>query len=497
MIVKGNYINGQWAEASSSKRKPVINPATGQVITTIVDSTRDDVRKAVAAAKKSFYENREWRDMCPEERADIMFKIAGKISEISDELAKLDSMNNGKPLREAECDVSDAVQCFRYYAGLITKPSGEVYNVNKGFGDMHSYTVREPIGVCAQITPWNYPLLMAAWKMAPALAAGNSIVFKPSSVTPLSSVKLFEIFDELKLPAGCVNLVLGSGSIAGQELAENADVDMISFTGSTPVGQTIASAAVANLKRTGLELGGKSPNVIFEDADFEAAVEWAMVGIFFNQGEVCSAGSRIIIQKSIKDKFVERLAERANKLTIGDPLTNPDMGPLVSEEHMNTVLHYIESGKREGATCICGGERYMEGACVDGFYVKPTIFDDCTSEMQIVREEIFGPVVTIQTFETEAEAIALANDTPFGLAGAVFTADGARALRVIKEIRAGITWINCYNPTFNEAPWGGYKMSGVGRELGVHGFEEYQEIKQININLSRGMLGWYEEKKEA
>jgi betaine-aldehyde dehydrogenase len=496
MKVKGNYINGQWVAASSGKEKHVINPANGQTIASIYESTAEDVRQAVAAAKRSFYETREWRNMCPQERADMMFRISEEIAERKQEIAALDSINNGKPLREAECDVEDAVQCFRYYAGLITKPNGSVYNVNKGFGEMHTYTVNEPIGVCAQITPWNYPFLMAAWKLAPALAAGNSIVFKPSSVTPLSSVILFEIFDKMELPAGTVNLVLGSGSVAGQELAENMDIDMISFTGSTAVGQTIAQAATGNLKRTGLELGGKSPNIIFSDADFEGAVEWAMIGIFFNQGEVCSSGSRIIIEKSLKDKFVKRLAERSNALTIGDPLSNPDMGPLVSEEHMNTVLKYIELGKKEGAICICGGERYTEGECGKGYFVRPTIFDNCTQDMRIVKEEIFGPVVTIQTFETEEEAIALANDTPYGLAGAVFTADGSRALRVIKEIRAGITWINCYNPTFNEAPWGGYKMSGIGRELGVHGFEEYQEIKQININLTPGRLGWYEENRK-
>jgi NAD-dependent aldehyde dehydrogenases len=267
---------------------------------------------------------------------------------------------------------------------------------------------------------------------------------------------------------------------------------MVTFTGSTEVGQGIARAAVGNLKKVGLELGGKSPNIIFADADFEGAVEWAMVGIFFNQGEVCSAGSRIIIEESIKDKFVARLAEKANAMTIGNPVNNPDMGPLVSKEHMETVLKYIDIGKKEGATLVCGGERYTEGDCADGYYVRPTIFDNCTSEMTIVKEEIFGPVVTIQTFKTEEEAVALANDTIYGLAGAVFTSDGTRALKVIKEIRAGITWINCYNPTFNEAPWGGYKMSGYGRELGIHGLEEYQEIKQININLTPGPIGWYE-----
>ena len=251
-------------------------------------------------------------------------------------------------------------------------------------------------------------------------------------------------------------------------------------------------AAAVNVKKLGLELGGKSPNIIFADADLEGAVEWAMIGIFLNQGEICSAGSRIIIEETMKERFVKRLAERAEAMTLGDPLENPDMGPLVSESHMNRVLDYIKKGVAEGATLVCGGERYTKGACAKAFYVRPTIFDGCTDDMTIVKEEIFGPVVTVQTFRTEEEAVRMANNTPYGLAGGVFTADGARALRVIREVRAGITWINCYNPCFNEAPWGGYKMSGIGRELGVHGLEEYQEIKQININLNPGIVGWYE-----
>lgn len=267
---------------------------------------------------------------------------------------------------------------------------------------------------------------------------------------------------------------------------------MVTFTGSTAVGQSIMRAAAGNVKKIGLELGGKSPNVIFADTDLEAAVEWAMIGIFFNQGEVCCAGSRIIIEKSIKDAFVNRLAERAEKMTLGNPLSNPDMGPLVSKKHMQDVLDYIEIGKKEGAKLVCGGYRYMEGECAAGYFVRPTIFDECHRDMCIVKEEIFGPVVTVQTFETEEEAIDLANDTVYGLAGAVFTNDVTRAMRVIKEIRAGITWINCYNPAFSEAPWGGYKMSGIGRELGTHGLEEYQEVKQININLTSGVPGWYE-----
>ena len=356
---------------------------------------------------------------------------------------------------------------------------------------MHSYETREPVGVCAQITPWNYPFLMSVWKLAPALAAGNSIVFKPSPKAPLSTIRLFEIFEEAGLPKGCVNLVQGDAEV-GSEMGENKDVDMITFTGSTRVGQSLMRAAATNVKKIGLELGGKSPNVIFADADLDGAVEWAMIGIFFNQGEVCSAGSRIIIEESIHDEFVKRLKKKAEAMTIGNPVNNPDIGPVITEKDMEKILSYIKSGVEEGATLVTGGERYMEGECAKGYFIRPTIFDNCTPDMKIVREEIFGPVVTIQTFKTEKEAVDMANDTIYGLAGAVFTSDITRAHRVISEIRAGITWINCYNPTFNEAPWGGYKMSGIGRELGVHGMEEYQEVKQININLTPGIVGWYE-----
>ncbi len=492
MEPKKIFIDGKWVLGSAEKPIASINPATGEVMEYISQCTLADVEVAIAAAKKSFYVTRDWRDMDSQTRANVLLKIADKMEENLADFAKLESLDNGKPLREAEGDVSDAVHTFRYYAGLIKAPCGGVYDVNDGFGKMHSYTIHEPVGVCAQITPWNYPLLMACWKLAPALAAGNSIIFKPSSDTVLSVIKLFEIFEEVGLPAGCVNLVIGPGSSVGDLLSGSPDVDMVTFTGSTEVGKSIMVNAASNVKKVGLELGGKSPNVIFADCDFEAAVEWAMVGIFFNQGEVCSAGSRIIIEESIKDKFVARLAERANAMTIANPLDNPDMGPLVTEKHMNTVLSYIEKGKAEGATLVCGGFRYTEGECAKGYYVRPTIFDNCTSDMTIVKEEIFGPVVTVQTFKTQEEAIALANDTPYGLAGAVFTKDITVAMTVIKEIRAGITWINCYNPTFNEAPWGGYKMSGIGRELGIHGLEEYQEVKQINLNLSQGPIGWYE-----
>lgn len=488
---KQNYIDGQWVRGSDEKRRDIINPATGQVIDTVGQCSREDTMRAIKAAKKAFYQVGTWRRMDAAMRSEMLLSIADGIEKRSAEIAEMESINQGKPLREAEGDVADAAGCFRYYAGLIRAPHGGIQDVNGTFGPMHSMTVQEPVGVCGLITPWNYPILMAVWKLAPALAAGNTVVFKPASVTPLTSILLFEIMEDVGLPKGTANLVLGGGSTVGQEIAENKDVDMVAFTGSTSVGKDIARAATVNVKKVGLELGGKSPNIIFADADMEGAVEWAMIGIFFNAGQICSAGSRILVEESIKNVFLEKFQQRAEAVTIGNPLDNPDMGPLVSKEHMDKVLEYIRIGKKEGAKCICGGERYTEGYCEGGYFVKPTIFDNCTPDMRIFREEIFGPVVTVTTFKTEQDAVDLANDTDYGLAGMVFSTDGARALRVVKELRAGITWINCNNPCFTEAPWGGYKMSGMGRELGIYGLEEYRETKQITINLNPGPVGWY------
>ena len=492
MELKKLYIDGEWVEGSEGKTFLSVNPYNQETLAEVCEASVEDARKAIAAAKKSFYVTRDWRDMDAQARGNILLKVADLLEEEKAEIAKIETMDMGKPYRESEADVDDAIHCFRYYAGLIRAPHGGCYDVNSGFGQMHSYTVHEPVGVCAEITPWNYPLLMAAWKLAPSLAAGNSVVFKPSTLCVLSCIRLFELFEKAGIPKGAANLVMGPGGVIGDELASNKDVDMVTFTGSTVVGQSIMRQAASNVKKVGLELGGKSPNVIFADTDIDGAVEWAMLGIFLNQGEICSAGSRILVEESIHDEFVDKLVKKANAMTIGDPLLNPDMGAIVSESQMNKVLDYIQKGKEEGAVAVCGGERYTEGECAKGFFVRPTVFDHCTDDMTIVKEEIFGPVVTVQTFKTEQEAIDMANNTAYGLAGAVFTSDVTRAMRVIKEIRAGITWINCYNPTFTEAPWGGYKMSGIGRELGVHGLEEYQEIKQININLQPGIVGWYE-----
>lgn len=482
------YINGEWRDASTNKKRDIVNPATGEVYAQAAQGTVEDVEEAIQVARGTF-ESGVWSEMAPVERATYLFKIANKIDEYSEELTKLETMDNGKPLREAGFDMGDAAACFRYYAGLITKPDGQTYTVAD---PVQAMVVREPVGVCGLIVPWNYPMLMSVWKIAPALAAGNTIVYKPAEVTPLTPTKLFEIFEEVELPKGVANLVLGQGAVIGNVIAESDDVDLVSFTGGTKTGKHIMKAAAGNMKKLSLELGGKSPNIIFADADFEIAVDYALFGIFCGAGQVCSSGSRILVEESIYDKFVERYVERAQQIKVGpgnDP--NTEMGPLVSEEHMESVLNYIELGKEEGARLVCGGKRIRTNGLANGYFVEPTVFVDVKPTMKIVREEIFGPVVVIQKFKDEQEAIALANDTEYGLAGAVFSNDGAKALRVIKKVRAGITWVNMYHNTYNEAPWGGYKQSGVGRALGTYGLDVYQEIKQININLQVEPTGWF------
>nr|WP_235888259.1 aldehyde dehydrogenase family protein [Neobacillus paridis] len=483
------YIDGEWKDAENQETRPVINPATGEVIAHAPEGTVADARAAIYAARKAF-EAGVWSGLSAQERASYLLKIADKIDEYADELTELETMDNGKPLREAGFDVADAAACFRYYAGLIKAPDGYTYHVAD---PMQAMVVREPVGVCGLIVPWNYPLLMSVWKLAPALAAGNTVVYKPSEVTPVTPMKLFEIFEEVGLPKGAANMVMGAGPVVGHEIASHPEVDMVSFTGGTKTGKHIMRTAADTMKKVSLELGGKSPNIIFADADFEVAVDYALFGIFSGAGQVCSAGSRILVEESIYDKFVARFVERAKKIKVGpgnDPAT--EMGPLVSAQHLEKVLHYIELGKQEGATVACGGNRIVKSGLEKGYFVEPTVFVDVKQDMRIVQEEIFGPVCVIQKFKDEAEAIKLANGTVYGLAGGVFSNDGAKALRVIKSLRAGITWINSYHPTYNEAPWGGYKQSGIGRSLGTFGLEEFQEIKQININLQVEPVGWFE-----
>ncbi|MFD6440895.1 aldehyde dehydrogenase family protein, partial [Peribacillus sp. NPDC060186] len=444
----------------------------------------------VEAAKYAFYEGGWWGTPAVE-RARLLFKIADKLEEKAEELAAWETLDNGKPLREARFDIDDAAACFRYYAGLATKPTGQTYEVPDG---QQAMVIREPIGVCGQIIPWNFPLLMSAWKLAPALAAGNSVVFKPSEVTPVTAVKLFEILEEVGVPKGVANLVLGAGPVVGQAIAEHEEIDKVAFTGGTATGRKIMEASLGNLKKVTLELGGKSPNIVFADSDFETAVDYALFGIFCNQGQVCSAGSRLLLEESIYDQFIASLTAKAKQIKVGSGSDEKSqMGPVVSEAHMNKILSYIEIGKEEGAKLIVGGNRIKGEGLENGYFVEPTIFVDTTPEMRIVQEEIFGPVLVVQKFKDEAEALRLANDTKYGLAGAVFTNDIAKAYRVIKKVRAGITWINSYHPTYNEAPWGGFKQSGNGRELGTFGYEAYTEVKQINNNLDIQPTGWFDE----
>ncbi|MGE7665179.1 aldehyde dehydrogenase family protein [Ureibacillus composti] len=484
MVVQKMYINNQWVLSRSGETREIINPANEEVIAVVTEGNVEDAQAAIQAAHDAFYRD-GWGETHARFRADLLFKLADRLEGEIEEFAQIETLNNGKPLRESSYDIEDAVNQLRYYAGLTTKPSGQVYDVPD---DIQAFVVREPVGVAGLIVPWNYPLVMAVQKIAPALAAGCSIVIKPAEQTPLSLIKLFELIDEVGFPPGVVNLVLGAGATVGAELASNPQVDKIAFTGGTVTGKKIMKSAADTLKNISLELGGKSPNIVFEDADFETAVDYALYAIFANQGQVCSAGSRLILQESLYDRFIPELVKRAQAIRVGDG-TDPDteMGPLISKPHMEKVLAYIEKGKEEGAELLCGGDKLYD----KGYFVAPTIFANTKPDMAIVREEIFGPVLVVQTFKDEAEAIQLANDSDYGLAGAVFTNDGAKAQRVIRKLRAGITWINAYHPTFNEAPWGGYKQSGIGRELGTFGLEAFQEVKQVNINLNVQPTGWF------
>jgi betaine-aldehyde dehydrogenase len=484
-----NHIDGQWVPAQDGAARDVLNPADNQVIARAAESGTADAEAAITAAREAF-DNGPWGRSTGPERATLLFALADLIDRNAEEFARLDTENNGKPLREARYDAADAAGCFRYYAGLANKPAGQTYSV--GDPNMVCMTVREPIGVCAQVIPWNYPLLMAVWKLAPALAAGNTCILKPSELTPVSAVRLFELIVQAGFPAGAANLVLGAGDPAGATLAASDRVDKIAFTGGGVTGRKIMTAAAGNLKKVTLELGGKSPNIIFADADFEAALEYAMFGIFAGQGEVCSAGSRLLLERSLAGEFLPRLAAACGRIVVGNGADeDTEMGPLISRAHMEKVLAYIQSGLDEGAKLLCGGRRLTEGALAAGNFVQPTVFTDVPSDARIMREEIFGPVLVVDLFDTEDEAVRKANDTVYGLAGAVFTSDGARAQRVIRRLRAGITWINSYHPTFNEAPWGGYKQSGTGRELGTYGYEAYTEVKQININMAPGRVNWF------
>ncbi len=481
------WIDGKFEDGASERQ--LLNPANGKPLCKVAEAGPSQVEKAIKAARKAF-DHGPWPRMTALERAQFLYKLADKIDENAQELAEIETLNMGKPLRETQYDMADAANCFRYYAGLITKPLGQTVEVP---APSVTSIVREPIGVCGQIIPWNYPLLMAAWKLAPALAAGNTCILKPSEYTPLTVIRLAEILSELGLPEGVVNIVLGDGPKVGQPVAESTLVDKIAFTGSVKTGKAVAAAALTNLKKVTLELGGKSPMVVFDDFCLDTAVDYALFAIYCNAGQVCSAGSRMIVHQSIHSQFIEKMIERSKKIKVG-PGFEPDteMGPLVSEQQLKRVLEYIKIGINEGAKLEVGGDQPKGDSLSGGYYVNPTIFSNVKPEMRIVQEEIFGPVVVIQKFDSESEAVELANGTQFGLAGAVFTSDISRAHRVVKAIRAGITWVNGYHNTYNECPWGGYKQSGWGRELGTYGLDAYTEVKQININLDPQPINWFQ-----
>ncbi len=479
------YINGKFVNARRGGFFPVYDPSTEEVIAEVPDADAQDVDDAVAAARAAF-DSGPWSQSTPQDRGRVLFRIAEKLRAETALLAELETRNSGKPIVEAEYDIADTATCFEYYGGLATKVTG---HVNPVPANALSLSLREPIGVAAQIIPWNYPLMMAAWKLAPALAAGCTCILKPAEQTPLSVLEMARWLEELGVPPGVVNIVTGFGETAGAPLVTHAGVNKIAFTGSAQVGKMIVKAAADTVKRVTLELGGKSPNIFFADADFEAAIDGALFGVFINQGEVCSAGSRILVERKIYSKFVDAMTAKAGKIKLGPPLERETkMGPLVSKEQYERVTSYIEIGRKEAKMSV-GGAR--PAAFTKGYYVQPTIFYDVDNSARIAREEIFGPVAAVIPFDSEADALRIANDTPYGLAAAVWTRDIYKAFRVVKSLRAGIIWVNHMQPTYVEAPWGGYKQSGFGRELGTWGIEEYLETKQVYVNLDEQPIGWY------
>jgi aldehyde dehydrogenase (NAD+) len=473
-------INNEWRDASGGKTMDVINPATEEVIATVASGGKDDVDAAVAAARAAL--SGPWGKISARDRGRLVSKLADKLMEKADEVAKLETLHNGKPIFESRhIEVPSAAKCFEYYAGWSDKIMGETIPVD---GNYLTYTLREPLGVVAAIVPWNFPLLLAAWKVAPALAAGNTVILKPASQTPLTAIALGEIAVEIGLPPGVLNVLTGPGSTMGQAIVEHPGIDKIAFTGDTSTGKGIMRAAADTLKRITLELGGKSPNIVLADADIDAALRGATTGIFYGKGEVCAAGSRLLVDKSIKDQFMEKLAARTKKMVAGDPMDpRTRFGALSSKKQLETVQRYVDIAKKEGASLVAGGDRADIGTG-KGYFFQPTVFDNVTPEMTIAREEIFGPVLATIEFSDVDEAIAKANDSQYGLAAAVWTRDVKKAHYVARKLQAGTVWINTYNIYDTAAPFGGYKASGFGREMSSHALEHYTQVKSVWVDLN-------------
>ena len=471
-------INNRWVPSKSGKTFATVNPSTGEEICQIAEADAADVDKAVNAARRAF-EHGAWRKIPASERGRLLHRLADLIEKNADELAALESLDNGKPVSIAKAvDVAATVGCFRYFAGWSDKVHGKTIPVD---GDFFCYTRHEPVGVVGQIIPWNFPMLMLAWKLAPALATGNTVVMKPAEQTPLSALRIGELIVEAGFPEGVVNLLPGFGPTAGAAIAHHMDVDKVAFTGSTEVGRLIMEAAAkSNLKRITLELGGKSPNIVFADTDLDEAVEGAHFGLFFNHGQCCCAGSRVFVEEKLYDQFVEKSGARARKTTVGDPFDpKTEQGPQVDQTQFDKVMGYIESGRDEGAKLVCGGDRVGDR----GYFIQPTVFADVQDEMKIAREEIFGPVMSIIPFKSAEEVVDRANRTTYGLAAAVWTRDIKKAHAIANSVRAGTVWVNFYNVLDTRAPFGGFKQSGIGRELGEYGLQQYTEVKTVTVKL--------------
>ena len=473
-------IDNVWRDASGGKTMDVVNPATEEVIATVASADTNDVDEAVKSARAAL--NGPWGKMSARERGRLVSKLADRLMEKADEVARLETLHNGKPIFESrQIEIPAAAECFEYYAGWADKIMGETIPVK---GNYLTYTLREPLGVVAAIVPWNFPLLLAAWKVAPALACGNVVILKPASQTPLTAIALGEIAVEVGLPPGVLNVITGPGSSVGQAIVEHPGIDKIAFTGDTSTGKGIMRAAAETLKKITLELGGKSPNIVLADADIDAALRGATTGIFYGKGEVCAAGSRLLVDSSIKDEFMTKLAARAKKMVAGDPLDpKTRYGALASKKQLETVQRYVEIAKKEGATLVAGGERADIGTG-KGYFFQPTVFDNVAPDATISREEIFGPVLATIAFADLDEAIARANESQYGLAAAVWTRDVKKAHYVARKLQAGTVWINTYNVYDTAAPFGGYKASGFGREMSSHALEHYTQIKSVWVDLS-------------
>ena len=473
-------INNEWREASGGKTMDVVNPATEEVVASVASAERSDVDAAVSAARAAF--GGPWSKMSARDRGRLISRLADRLMERADEIARLETLHNGKPIFESrQIEIPAAAECFEYFAGWADKVMGETIPVK---GNYFTYTLREPLGVVAAIVPWNFPLLLAAWKVAPALACGNTVVLKPASQTPLTALALGEIAVEVGLPPGVLNVITGPGSSVGQAIVEHPGVDKIAFTGDTTTGKSIMRSAADTLKKITLELGGKSPNIVLPDADLDAALRGATTGIFYGKGEVCAAGSRLLVDRSIKTEFMEKLAARTRKMVAGDPLDpKTRYGALASKKQLETVQRYVETATREGASLVAGGSRTDIGTG-KGYFFQPTVFDNVTPEMTIAREEIFGPVLATIEFSDLDEAIARANDSQYGLAAAVWTRDIKKAHYVARKLQAGTVWVNTYNVYDTAAPFGGYKASGFGREMSAHAIDHYTQIKSVWVDLN-------------